>query len=404
MKKPFEVALGIVTSVGGFLEIGSITTAAQAGASFGYQLIWSVALGAILIGFLIEMSGRFAAVSKHTIPDAMRERFGVNFFAVVLIIMFGVSLLTLGAEVGGVAAALELATGISIPVWAIPVTFVSWILLWKATFGVLENGVSGLGLVTVAFAVGAVKLHPDYVGAAHGLIPTFPAHDAAHYWFIAVSVLGASVSPYLYYFYSSGAIEEGWDKSFVPMNRIVAAVGMTFGGLLSIAVLVCAARVFHPANIEVQKYQQLPQLLSTPLGHAGFWLFVASLGIGCFGATLEIALALSYLVAQGFGWNWGKDQRPSEDARFSLTYTAIIVIAGLLSLVGLDPLKLTEMAMALTSASLPVGVLPFLILMNDREYLGEQTNGHIGNGVVMFVSVIAMIVAVVAIPLEIAGS
>src|SRR5689334_7236534 len=151
MKKIFQLALGIVTSVGGFLEIGSITTAAQAGASFGYQLIWSVALGAILIGFLIEMSGRFAAVSKHTIPDAMRERFGVNFFAVVLIIMFGVSLLTLGAEVGGVAAAFELATGISIPVWAIAVMFVSWILLWKATFGVVENGVSGLGLVTVTF-------------------------------------------------------------------------------------------------------------------------------------------------------------------------------------------------------------------------------------------------------------
>jgi len=404
MKKPFEVALGVVTSVGGFLEIGSITTAAQAGASFGYQLIWSVVLGTILIAFLVEMSGRFAAVSKHTIPDAMRERFGVNFFAIVLVIMFGVSLLTLGAELGGVAAALELATGISIPIWAIPVTFFSWALLWKTTFSVIENGVSMLGLVTVSFAVAAVKLHPDYAAAAHGLIPTLPKQDAAHYWFIAVSVLGASVSPYLYYFYSSGAIEEKWDESYVAINRLIAAVGMSFGGGLSLAVLVAAARVFHPANIEVQKYQQLPQLLSTPLGHAGFWLFVAALGIACLGATLEISLALAYLVAQGFGWNWGKDQRPSADARFSLTYSLIVAVAGLLSLVGLDPLQLTEIAMALTSASLPVGVLPFLILMNDREYLGEHTNGHIGNAVVMGVSVLAMIVAVVAIPLEIIGS
>lgn len=404
MKKPFEVTLGIVTSVGGFLEIGSITTAAQAGASFGYQLIWSVALGAILIAFLVEMSGRFAAVSKHTIPDAMRERFGVNFFAIVLVIMFGVSLLTLGAELGGVAAALELATGIAIPVWAIPVALVSWGLLWKATFGLIENGVSMLGLVTMTFAVAAVKLHPDYTSAARGFVPSLPSHDAAKYWFIAVSVLGASVSPYLYYFYSSGAIEEKWDESFVAMNRVVAAVGMTFGGLLSIAVLVAAARVFHPLGIEVQKYQQLPQLLSTPLGHAGFWLFVAALGIACFGATLEISLALAYLVAQGFGWNWGKDQRPSEDARFSLTYTLIVFTAGLFSLVGLDPLQLTEIAMALTSASLPVGVLPFLILMNDREYLGKHTNGYAGNAVVMVVSVLAMIVAVVSIPLEVIGS
>jgi Mn2+/Fe2+ NRAMP family transporter len=401
MKKALEVALGIVTSVGGFLEIGSITTAAQAGASFGYQLAWSILLGTICIAFLVEMSGRFAAVSKHTIPDAMRERFGVNFFAVPLVIMFGVSLLTLGAELGGIAAAFELATGISISIWAIPVGIVAWALLWKARFSLIENGVSLLGLVTIAFAVAAVKLHPDYRALARGLAPTLPHQNVGHYWFVAVSVLGASISPYLYYFYSSGAIEEKWDVSYVGINRLIAAIGMTFGGFLSLAVLVAAARVFHPSNIDVQKYQQLPQLLTTPLGHLGFWLFVASLGVACLGATLEISLALAYLIAQGFGWNWGKDLDPGEDARFSLTYTVLTLAAALFTLVGIDPLQLTEISMALTAASLPVGVLPFLILMNDRDYLGEHTNGHLGNAVVMIVSVLATIVAVVSIPLEI---
>src|SRR6185437_16955524 len=187
MPKPLEVTLGIVTSVGGFLEIGSITTAAQAGAGFGYQLAWSVVLGTLCIAFLVEMSGRFSAVSKHTIPDAMRERFGVNFFAVPLLVMLGVSLLVLAAELGGAAAALELATGVRIPIWALPVAFVAWGVLWRATFGVIENGVSLLGLVTIAFAVGAVKAHPSYGALAHGLMPTLPQHDSAHYWFVAVS-------------------------------------------------------------------------------------------------------------------------------------------------------------------------------------------------------------------------
>ena len=87
MKKLLEIGLGIVTSVGGFLEIGSIATAAQAGAAFGFQLGWSIVLGTLCIAFLVEMSGRFSAVSKHTIPDAMRERFGANFFAVPLIVL-----------------------------------------------------------------------------------------------------------------------------------------------------------------------------------------------------------------------------------------------------------------------------------------------------------------------------
>src|SRR5512146_579169 len=131
MKKIFQITLGIVTSVGGFLEIGSIATAAQAGAAFRYQLIWSVVLGTICVAFLVEMSGRFAAMSKHTLVDAMRERFGASFFSVPLIVMFLVSLLVLAAELGGVAVALELATGISLRTWALPAAIVAWLLLWS---------------------------------------------------------------------------------------------------------------------------------------------------------------------------------------------------------------------------------------------------------------------------------
>jgi Mn2+/Fe2+ NRAMP family transporter len=404
MKKILQLALGIVTSVGGFLEIGSIATAAQAGAGFGYQLVWAIVLGTICIAFLVEMSGRCAAVSKHTIPDAMRERFGARFYAVPLIVMLGVSLLVLAAELGGVAAALELATGVSIPVWAIPVLLLAWALLWYTNFSVIENGVSLLGLVTIAFAVGAAKLHPNYGSLLHGALPTLPREKPSQYWFIAVSVLGASISPYLYYFYSSGAIEEKWDVSYVGMNRAIAALGMGFGGFLSIAVLVLAAILFHPRHIDVKHYQQLPALLTPVFGRAGFWLVVASLGIACLGATLEIALSLAYLVAQGFGWNWGEDLDPSKDARFSLTYTLLLIAAALFSLLGADPLKLTQISMALTAASLPVGVFPFLILMNDREYLGEHVNGWLSNGVVLFVSLMAGVLAIVSIPLELLGS
>src|SRR5436305_13484718 len=131
MKKIFQIALGIVTSVGGFLEIGSIATAAQAGAGFGYQLGWAIALGTLCIAFLVEMSGRFSACSKRTIPDAMRERFGINFFAVPLVVTLLVSLLVLAAEMGGTAAALELATKVPLPIWGVPVALISWLLIWK---------------------------------------------------------------------------------------------------------------------------------------------------------------------------------------------------------------------------------------------------------------------------------
>ena len=404
MSKLLEIALGLVTGIGGFLEAGSLATAAQAGAAFGYRLAWAILLGSVCIAFLVEMGGRLAAVSHHPLPDAMRERFGIRFFLLPLVTVGLVSFLVLASEIGGICLALQFASGVPRQVWALPVAGVLWLFLWKGTFGMVEKGASILGLVTLAFVVGAMRLHPSPAGIVSGLLPSLPSHDPAKYWFMAVSIVGASVSPYLFYFYSAGAVEDEWDEGYLGINRLVAGLGMTFGGAVAVAVLVLAALVLHPLGIRVDRYEQIPLLLATPLGRAGFWLFIASLAIACFGAALEIALQLGYLVAQGFGWRWGENLRPREDARFSLVYTLALPLAALVIVTGIDPLGLTVFSMALTALSLPVTVIPLLVLMNDPMYLGDQVNGWVSNAAVLGISVLACVVALVAIPLQWFGS
>src|SRR5438552_1340560 len=119
MKKLLEISLGVVTSIGGFLEAGSLSTAVQAGSSYRYSLIWAIVLGIVCLAFLIEMAGRFSAVSNHTIGDAIRERFGFNAFLAPFLIVLLVNFLVLTAEIGGVAVALQFATGIRYAVWAL---------------------------------------------------------------------------------------------------------------------------------------------------------------------------------------------------------------------------------------------------------------------------------------------
>ena len=403
MKKILEIALGIVTSVGGFLEIGSIATAAQAGAEFSLQLIWAIVLGGICIIFLVEQAGRFAAVSGRTLPDAIRERFGFNYFAFMYVILGLVSLMVMGAEIGGVCVALELATGISFPWWAIPVGFVIWLVIWKGTFGVIEKGVSLFGLITLCFVVGAIIVHPPWQQVAAGALPSLPQHDRARYWFIAVSILGASISPYLYFFYSAGAIEDEWKETHVGINRVIATGGMSFGSLISISVLILAAVLLLPRGMKVEHYSELPMLLVPIFGQKGFWLLVASLGIACLGAAMEITLQLAYLTAQGFGWNWSENQRPIEEARFSAAYTLIIILGLLPSLVGLDPLTLTIFSMAATAATLPVSIVPFLFLMNDYSYMRIYRNSWFSNAVILSIIGLAFVLAVVTIPLQIFG-
>jgi Mn2+/Fe2+ NRAMP family transporter len=403
MKKMLQITLGVVTSVGGFLEIGSVTTAAQAGASFGYQLLWAILLGTICLIFLVEMSGRLAAVSKHTIVEATRARFGFPFFFVVLIGMVIVASLVLVAELGGIGLSIQILTGIGFPWWAIPVSFVVWILMWKGTFSLIENGASLLGLVTLSFVVAAVKLHPHWGSAAHGLLPSLPGDQKAKYWFVAVSILGASISPYLMYFYSSGAIEDEWDETYIPINRVIATFGMSLGGFLSMAVLIVAALAFHPKGIDIEKFEQASLLMTTALPKWGFFLFAMSMLFACLGAALEISLAIAYFFAQGFGWNWSEDLTPSRDARFCFTYTIIIMLAAIPLLFGVDPIKVTVISMALTSATLPLAIVPFLFLMNDPIYLGKHRNGWVSNTVVAIIVLISFVLAVISIPLEIMG-
>jgi Mn2+/Fe2+ NRAMP family transporter len=144
-------------------------------------------------------------------------------------------------------------------------------------------------------------------------------------------------------------------------------------------------------------------LLVQPLGRAGFWLFVASLGIACLGATLEVTLSLAYFIAQALGWNWGKDVAPADDARFSLGYTLLIVLATPIVALGIDPAQDHLLAMALTATMLPLGTFPFphfderqAVPARAHEQTARQhprpNHQHSGSGA-----------RVVSIPLEIIG-
>jgi len=400
-----KAGLGVVTSIAGFIEVGSLSTSAQAGAAFRFQLLWAVAIATICLIFLIEMSGRLAAVSKHTLAAAVRERFGIRYQSVPLTAEIVLDTLVLTAEIGGACVALHLLSGIDARWWAIPVAIAVWLLLWRGRFGMIENGVSMLGLVGLAFVAGVFLMRPDWGEVARGLVPSRPSvgSDAAQYGYIAVSILGATISPYLLNFYSAGAIEDDWSEKDIMTNRLVATLGMGFGSVVSMGVLAMAALVLAPRGIRVDQYEQAALVLTQPFGKWGVPLFAATLFIGCYGAALEVALNLSYVLAQALGWNWGEDQKPKDDARFCMVYTAAVAIGGILIAAGVPPLKLTMLSMALTVLILPLVVFPFLGILNDPHYLRQHRNGRLSNLVVIAILAMGALLALVVIPLEVAG-
>jgi Mn2+/Fe2+ NRAMP family transporter len=398
-----DLILGVVTSIGGFVEVGSLSTAAQAGSEFGYQLLWAIAGATVMLAMMAEMSGRLAAVSRRSMVAAVRERFGIHFQFVPLLAELLIDTLLLAAEIGGAAVAIKLLTGVGFQWWILPIGMAAWLLLWVSGFSVIEYGLGLLGLVTLSFVYAAWKLQPVAADVSSSLLPSLPAHDPVRYAFIAVSILGATVSPYLLNFYSSGTVEEKMTERELWVNRTTAYIGMCFGGVVSMGVLVTSAMVLGPRHIVVDSYEQAALMFVPAFGSWAVPLFAASLGIGCIGAAVEITLNAGYAFAQAFGWTWGVEKPRREASRFVAAYTFVLVIASVVALSGLDPLRLTLISLALTVVIMPMIVLPFLVLMNDEKYVKGHKSGAIGNSLLAALTVLAALLAIVVVPLEVLG-
>jgi Mn2+/Fe2+ NRAMP family transporter len=399
MKKWLGITLGVVTATGGFLDAGTIATAAQAGAMFGLGLIWAIVIATVALILLVEMIGRFTAVSKKTYTDAVREHFGFKLYLIPLSAEIIAEGLLLAAELGGVAIAISLFTGVNwrylLPVAALLV----WLMLWRAPFSVVENVPALLGLLTLSFFAGIALL-----GVPPAVLPTLwrphiPPGEGATYLYLVAATLGATISPYLLFFYSSGAREERWNRGSLGLNKATAVLGMGFGCLGSIALVILGAIVLQPENITANTLGEVGLSMAKPLGPIGALLFATVLFSTCLGAALEIALAISYNIAQGFGWEWGLGKKPAEAARFNLTMTIFLLVGLAIGLIGGDPLQLALLASTVIALFLPLSLSPFLVIMNDREYVGNKTNGRFTNIAMIAVLVMAFVVALVSIPL-----
>jgi Mn2+/Fe2+ NRAMP family transporter len=403
VKKLFNLALGIVTSIGGFVEVGSISASVQAGAEFGFSLLWAIALATLFLAALAEMAGRVAAIGKRTMAAAVRERFGFHFQSVPLGAEFIIDTLLLTAELGGVAIAIKMLTGVGFQWWLLPAGVVAWLVLWFGNFSAIEDGVGLLGMVTLSFVVAAWRLHPDTGDVSRGFIPSVPDIDLTRYAFLIVSIIGATVSPYLLNFYSSGAIEEKRGEQDVWINRSTAFLGMGFGSVVAMGCLVTAAVVFGPQQVKVESYEQAAQMFVPVYGQWAVTLFALSLGIGCFGAAVEITLNAGYVVAQAFGWTWGINKKRRDASRFVTAFSLVLLLAVAIASLGFDLLQVTLISVALTVVVMPLVVLPFLILMNEERYVGRYTSGPVGNGLLATLTILGARMAMVVIPLEIFG-
>jgi Mn2+/Fe2+ NRAMP family transporter len=403
MSKIFSVALGILTAIGGFVDIGDLVTNSVVGSRFGLALVWVVIVGVVGICLYANMAGRVAVVSGRATFEIIRERLGPRAAAANLSASFFINLMTLTAEIGGVALALQLATDVGRMMWIPVAAFAVWVVVWRVKFSIMENVTGMVGLCLIVFVISIFALHPNWGALIHqATAPVIPHKEsAATYWYFAIGLFGAAMTPYEVFFFSSGAVEERWTTKDLGTARLNVLVGFPLGGLLSISIAVCAAIVMLPQQIEVTSLSQVV----APVVLAGGKLLLAFAIIGIvaatFGAALETALSGGYILAQFLGWPWGKFRRPAQAARFHVVMIVTIVAGAAALYTGVDPILVTEYSVVFSAIALPLTYLPILIVANDSQYMGEHTNGRVTNMVASVYLVVILAASLAAIPLMI---
>ena len=402
MKRLLGITLGIMTALGGFVDLGQIVFTTQAGALFGYKLLWAIVLGTISIIVYMEMCGRVAVVAHEPVFAVVRTRLGDKLGLVTLIASNLLNLITCAAEVGGVAAILHLLTG-----WPERAVMIGGCvaiagIIYISRFQWIERVFGLSGLLMIVFAVSAISLHPDWSALAHGLVPSFSQPDSRHgllYAYFAVGIFSAMLMEYEVHFYSTGAIEEDWKNEDLSENFMVASLGSIMGSCLTVALMALGAILFLPRHI-------FPELFSTAIVAGAFpfatkALVIALLGaMACIaGAAIETALSGAYNVCQFYNQEWGKNRPTKEVPVFTVGWIAMLALALAIAVSGLRPLQLINISIIFGMVVMPLTYYPILRAAADRKLMGEHVNTTVDTSMAAGILVLITAAAVAAIPL-----
>ncbi|HEY7891093.1 MAG TPA: divalent metal cation transporter [Solirubrobacteraceae bacterium] len=397
MKKLFQIALGIIAAIGGFVDIGELVFDTQAGADFRFQLLWAVPVGVLGIVVFAEMTGRVAAVSGRPVFDVVRMRMGLNVGLITLAASLLINLITLAAEVGGAAIVLQLLFDLNVSTLILLSVVCLVLVVYFVPFGGIERIFGYLGCALLVYVAAAVHLKPNWHEVGQGFVPHLPS--SALYAYFVIGVIGAALVPYEVYFYSSGAIEDRWGTADLNLNRANAALGFGLGGILSIALIVVAGEVFFDPHIQPGYLGTTALGAQQAFGEAGLVLALVGMLFAVGGAAVECAFSGAYTLAQFAGWEWGKYRRPRDASRFTMAWLIFFALAFVIVETGVDPVLLTEYAVILSVVALPLTYLPLLLIARDRTFMGDHANGILGNVLGWLYFVIILGVSLAAIPL-----
>jgi NRAMP (natural resistance-associated macrophage protein)-like metal ion transporter len=374
---------------------GGILTYSQAGAQFGYQLLWTLIPTTVALIVVQEMAARMGAVTGKGLSDLIREEFGLRATFFTMLVLGIADFFNIVSEFAGLASGMGI-FGVSkyivVPIGAAIV----WTLIVRGRYKPVERVLIIASLIYFAYPVSAFFAKPDWdLALKQTVLPTFSSSPT--YLVMIVGLIGTTITPWMQFYLQAAVVEKGVDTRHYGLCRLDVIVGCIVTDVIAFFIVVaCGATIYHSDHPEITDVSQAARALVPVAGKFAGMLFAVGLVNASLLSAAILPLATSYNICEGLGFESGIDKRFSEAPIFYWLYTFLVFGGAAVVLIpNLPLLKLILFSQVANGVLLPFVVTYMLLLVNRPRLMGSFKNKPWQNWIAWSTAVIMILLSCV---------
>jgi Mn2+/Fe2+ NRAMP family transporter len=360
-------------------DSGGIFTYSQAGAQYGYSLLWTMIPITLALIVVQEMCARMGVVTGKGLSDLIREEFGLRMTFVVMILLVIVNFGNVVTEFIGIAGSMQLfhvSRYLSVPICAAIV----WVLVVKGDYKSVEKVFLAASFFYFAYIVAGVLSGPNWHLALVETVklPPASAWRDKSYLYMTIGVIGTTIAPWMQFYLQSSVVDKGITVKDYKASRLDVIVGSIFTDIVAWFIIVaCAATLYVHGIRDVADASVAAQAMKPLAGQYAFILFAAGLFNASLFAASILPLSTAYTVCEGLGFESGLDKSFNEAPFFYWFYTLLIVLGAAVVLIPNFPMiQIAVLSQVLNGVLLPVIMIFMLKLIDKRDLMGKYTNSR----------------------------
>jgi NRAMP (natural resistance-associated macrophage protein)-like metal ion transporter len=369
----------------------------QAGAQYGYALLWTMLPITLALIVVQEMCARMGAVTGKGLSDLIREEFGLRITVIVMFLLVLVNFGNVIGEFAGIATSLELfhlSKYISVPICSALV----WLLAVRGDYKKVEKIFLTASVFYIAYIITGVLSQPSWHTAlvATVKLPGLSMWRDHNYLFMVIGIIGTTIAPWMQFYLQSSIVEKGVTVKQYAGSRLDVIVGSIFTDVVAWFIIVaCAATLYVHGFGSIQSASDAAQAMKPLAGAYAFLLFAFGLFNASFFAASVLPLSTAYVVCEGLGLESGVDRKFKEAPIFYWLYTILIVGGAAVVLIPNFPLiKWQIESQTINGILLPVVIILMLLLINRKDLMGEHVNSHWFNAIAWLTAGIVIVLSV----------